>query len=739
MPALVETQNESEVLSCIGSSHVTVVVPVFNAYEDFVLCIEGIERNTDVLVPVLVVDDCGPDRRLVEFIRRVSVLSKRQFVLLENGENLGFVGSCNRAFNSTGNADVVIVNSDVVVGPKWLDGMLEAAGSSNLIATVSTLTNCGTVLSTPVRNAPSPELDGSLTPESAARIVYQAGLGMNPTIPTAVGHCVLIRRFALQLLGGFDEKFGKGYGEEVDFSLRAVRYGLRNVVADKVFVYHKGNGSFGVGNPLYAKNDQINRWEFPWYGPWVEAEIADMHSPLADAIVVSAVALRGLHLGVDARCLGSHLSGTQRVVLETIRALSKVNDVSKLLVYLSGELPSYAIDYIGECHGVQLVLPDESGKSDDCCDVIYRPYQLQHPSDIEWLRRHGNRVIINQLDVIAYNNPSYFENFASWSGYRELTKFALSVVDGVGFISEHARKEAVIAGLVGDATPMSVVGCGTDSEFELPTPEAPRAFPSDQLPIILCLGTSYHHKNRVWAIKLFRELSARGWDGRLVLAGLNPPAGSSRPSESELVLSMGDLADRVSYLGGISEAEKHWLMGRSTLVLYPTVVEGFGLIPFEAAAQGLPVLSTRQGSLDEVLPAGVPTVNDLDLGAATDLAFLLLTDDDFAKSSVAAIQLHSLSYAWSGVAERVVQLARLTISRPGRSVLTLDAGKLIEWYDSVSTDQAPKEIKPLQYWLEEFARVKPQHIKALRYIVPENSKRQTAFRQFINYLRSRVT
>ena len=39
-------------------------------------------------------------------------------------------------------------------------------------------------------------------------------------------------------------RFGRGYGEENDFSMRAAGAGWRNVLAGDVFVYHEGAVSF---------------------------------------------------------------------------------------------------------------------------------------------------------------------------------------------------------------------------------------------------------------------------------------------------------------------------------------------------------------------------------------------------------------------------------------------------------------------------------------------------------------
>ncbi len=51
------------------------------------------------------------------------------------------------------------------------------------------------------------------------------------------------------------------------------------------------------------------------------------------------------------------------------------------------------------------------------------------------------------------------------------------------------------------------------------------------------------------------------------------------------------------------EAEKAWLYAHAAAVVYPTIYEGFGLVPFEAAAHGTPCLFAPQASLRETLRA----------------------------------------------------------------------------------------------------------------------------------------
>jgi GT2 family glycosyltransferase len=241
----------------------------------------------------------------------------RRVVILHHSSNSGFVGSCNDAFFVAGENDVILVNSDAVVGPQWYERMCAAAASSSLVATVSSLTNHGTILSVPNIDRPSPQLPDHLTPDTAAEVVAQMSAHLLPTIPTAVGHCTLITRKALNAVGGFDVTFGRGYGEEVDFSQRAIRLGFKHICADDVFVFHRGNGSFGVElTSQQEANNAIVNARYPWFENSVKCAMGDLSSPLQASLSRASVAMRGLWVAIDGRALGPTLMGTQQVIID---------------------------------------------------------------------------------------------------------------------------------------------------------------------------------------------------------------------------------------------------------------------------------------------------------------------------------------------------------------------------------------------------------------------------------------
>jgi GT2 family glycosyltransferase len=73
-----------------------------------------------------------------------------------------------------------------------------------------------------------------------------------------------LRRSALRQLGGFDAAtFGRGYGEENDFCLRAAAMGWRNVLCETAYVVHLGNASFGPLD-MAPNGDNLRRLLARW-------------------------------------------------------------------------------------------------------------------------------------------------------------------------------------------------------------------------------------------------------------------------------------------------------------------------------------------------------------------------------------------------------------------------------------------------------------------------------------------
>lgn len=735
--SLATTDNIDDATAQLAASEgAVVVVPVYNAPDDVLRCFDALYTHTPSSAAILLVDDVGVERRAIEAVARAAERTDHTVVIYHRPENGGFVAGCNDAFDIAVGRDVILVNSDVVVGPEWYDRMSAAARSSNTIATVSTLTNFGTILSVPHRNKPRAGLPPGATAESAAKAIAEAALGLLPTIPTGVGHCLYIRRAALNAIGGFDPAFDKGYGEEVDFSQRAIAHGFHHVCADDVFVYHRGNASFGEeGSAVQRSNERLVNSRYPSYPHAVERALNDEHSPLAHAIEVAKRALLGYRVGIDARALGMNWAGTQVVAYNTIVELCRRLTGDRVVVYVTTGLAASNVRMLEDLGAVIEFVDDPATHEGPVVDVLYRPYQVGAMDELRFLLRHGERVVVSQLDIIAFTNPAYFGNDHQWIDYRELTRAVLGSVDGVTFISQHVLDAVRKEDLLPTSTPASVTYCGTDSFLPVRDPTPVTQLNVDSRPILLCLGNAYNHKNRPFVLGLLSALAERGLPCQAVLAGAVPPYGSSLGAEAARYLDDPALRASVTELGEISEDQKQWLFSKAALVVYPTVSEGFGLVPFEAARHGVPTLCTRQGSLDEVLPADLPTIDDFDLATAAGLAHSMITDPAVRESTVATLGARSHEYTWARTVDELLAHFDTVLKRPRnrtRSVVgELQTPMVI---GGATAGRARARRRQLDAQVLRLQRLTGPR----RLLAPQGSKRQAALRSAVNWARVRA-
>lgn len=227
------------------NSFCDVIIPIYNAYDATVNCIESVIKNTNLKEDRLIlINDCSPDERISTHINAVkSQYPELNIVVIENEKNKGFVGTVNVGMRYSDN-DVLLLNSDTIVGKAWLNRMKNCAYGQPKVATVTAMSNNATLVSVPqglMRN----EIPDDITIDEYNDMLTKCAYREYPELPTAHGFCVYIRREALDKVGLFDEEsFGRGYGEENDFSFRCMDYGFKNLLCDDVIVYHLESQSF---------------------------------------------------------------------------------------------------------------------------------------------------------------------------------------------------------------------------------------------------------------------------------------------------------------------------------------------------------------------------------------------------------------------------------------------------------------------------------------------------------------
>ena len=271
---------------------ISVVVPVFNAPGELGQCLDSLRSTLEPGTELVLIDDASTDPAVQALLASYRHEGWR---LLKNENNRGFVATANRGMRET-RGDVVLLNSDTVTTPGWIEGLERCLASDGAVGTATPWTNNGEIASLPdfCRNNPVPP-----NPAAVASAIAAAAGPDYPELPTAVGFCMAISRRAIDRVGLFDEVlFGKGYGEENDFSMRVAAAGMKNVLCDDVYVAHLGGCSFG---PLGLKPDEGSMQRLlsrhPGYLDIVQKFIAD--DPLADrrSQLLAAIERAGISLG----------------------------------------------------------------------------------------------------------------------------------------------------------------------------------------------------------------------------------------------------------------------------------------------------------------------------------------------------------------------------------------------------------------------------------------------------------
>src|SRR6185436_5089460 len=223
---------------------VDVVIPVYRGYEETRRCIESVlTARSATLREIVVIDDASPEPAISEWLREIAAADR--ITLLAHAPNRGFVVSVNVGMALHPDRDVVLLNSDTEVADGWLDRLAAHASADAAIGTVTPFSTNATICSYP-RTLASNAMPRGESTASLDRAFAAANAGRRAEIPTAVGFCMFIARRCLERVGPFDaERYGAGYGEEVDFCMRAGRAGFSHVVAADVFVRHVGEVSFG--------------------------------------------------------------------------------------------------------------------------------------------------------------------------------------------------------------------------------------------------------------------------------------------------------------------------------------------------------------------------------------------------------------------------------------------------------------------------------------------------------------
>ncbi|WP_230322491.1 MULTISPECIES: glycosyltransferase [Bacillus] len=226
---------------------VDVIIPIYNGYEFTKRCIESIYNNADLQFNLFLINDASTDERIGDFLENLkskkSPQSLKNLVIIHNDKNLGYVKSINKGLLLTTNHPILL-NSDTEISPHCFRRLINPILVNDKISSVTPFSNSATICSYP-NFLQDNELPYDMNINEVDSYFSKYIINKGIVIPTGVGFCMALNRNVINGIGIFDDEvFGKGYGEENDWCMRAQHKGYQNILIPNVFVYHKHGVSF---------------------------------------------------------------------------------------------------------------------------------------------------------------------------------------------------------------------------------------------------------------------------------------------------------------------------------------------------------------------------------------------------------------------------------------------------------------------------------------------------------------
>jgi len=361
---------DQQPIDVTASQKLDILVPVFKDWDLTRQCLVALREAVSIALSAQpsrefylhATNDCSPEDAVNENLE--ALCGDLGIIYSRNNENLGFIRTVNNFMTAT-TADVLLVNSDVILSRHCIDELITARERLGPhVATLTAFSNNATIFSYPRQIVENPVS----SPEAIERIAEafrscsDGGSGASHQVPVSHGFLMHLSRTALNSVGVFDEYFGKGYGEEVDWAVRAALKGFEHHICTTAYAFHKGSVSFGadIRHNAVRNSNRIIAERYPFYDKMVQEFIyTDEFLPLRNRVALFLLKKSGqrIQLHVSHSSGGgieTYISGLRRtdpsvahVVLRPGRSYSEV---------VSGDAVNKLFAFTLECDEIDAVI-----------------------------------------------------------------------------------------------------------------------------------------------------------------------------------------------------------------------------------------------------------------------------------------------------------------------------------------------------------------------------------------------
>ncbi len=281
------------------------------------------------------------------------------------------------------------------------------------------------------------------------------------------------------------------------------------------------------------------------------------------------------------------------------------------------------------------------------------------------------KIIVTIHDVIADHHPELvFPNSRLKMFWKLKQNMAIRQAHLILTVSEYSKRE-IIEYFKLPESKVRVISEAARSDFGVLPPDdamtetLSRYNLQPDKSFLLYVGGISPHKNLSMLIEAFDKIVSENdfSNVKLVLVGdyKDDPFFSAYPSLKKQIAEF-DLADKVIFTGFIEDLELAYLYNAATLVVLPSLEEGFGLPAVEAMACGTPVAASNCGSLPEVLGSAGRFFAPTDVENMVDVIKQILNDDAQREEMSRVGLLRSEQFKWKKVATDTLAIFKELVS-----------------------------------------------------------------------------
>lgn len=353
-----------------------------------------------------------------------------------------------------------------------------------------------------------------------------------------------------------------------------------------------------------------------------------------------------MRVGILSQFGEKQLTGVSRVVAGVVRELKKINNGNEY--YYLGKEPflNETLDCIDILYTNKNKFLLDLAVMSRQIDIVHSFYYAYRVSDKQC------KQVITIHDLMHFVHPEWFYESTNAYFMGPLKEMA-NKADAIIAVSLSSKRDIIECYGI-EPEKISVVYPGLyPQEIYEQQGVKPKINGLKENNYILSVAAIHEYKNQTRLIKAFAAFKNKfpDVDLKLVLAG-----------NTKKEMNLSDLVDEcnckndIILTGFVSDEELIWLYKNSSLFVYVSLYEGFGLPILEALTCERPVICSNVTSMPEVGGDAVYYCNPYDVDAIEDAIEKVLFDEELKTNMINKAKLQASKFSYAKAAKEIIDV-----------------------------------------------------------------------------------